>query len=80
MRQALSRLADLTPRERDVLQGLLAGRINKTSAHDRAISRRTVEVYRTKLMATTSVRSMPEQPPRPISVARYARSSNAIHA
>ncbi len=59
-RQAETRLADLTPRERDVLKGLLAGKINKVIAHDLGISPRTVEVYRANLMAKTNVRSMSE--------------------
>ena len=59
-RQAETRLADLTPRERDVLKGLLAGKINKAIAHDLGISPRTVEVFRANLMAKTNVRSMSE--------------------
>ncbi|PAY10343.1 MULTISPECIES: response regulator FixJ [Bradyrhizobium] len=59
-RQAEARLVDLTPRERDVLRGLLAGKINKVIAHDLGISPRTVEVYRANLMAKTNVRSMSE--------------------
>ncbi|MHC2229442.1 FixJ family two-component response regulator [Bradyrhizobium elkanii] len=47
--QAEGRLADLSSRERDVLQGLLAGKINKVIAHDLGISPRTVEVYRANL-------------------------------
>ncbi|MFB9262369.1 response regulator FixJ [Bradyrhizobium erythrophlei] len=58
--QAEARLADLSPRERDVLRGLLAGKINKVIAHDLGISPRTVEVYRANLMAKTNVRSMSE--------------------
>jgi len=58
--QAEARLADLSSRERDVLQGLLAGKINKVIAHDLGISPRTVEVYRANLMAKTHVRSMSE--------------------
>ncbi|KRP93709.1 nitrogen fixation protein FixJ [Bradyrhizobium pachyrhizi] len=58
--EAEARLADLTSRERDVLRGLLAGKINKVIAHDLGISPRTVEVYRANLMAKTSVRSMSE--------------------
>ncbi|HUO22266.1 MAG TPA: response regulator FixJ [Caulobacteraceae bacterium] len=45
------RLALLSERERQVLDGLIAGRLNKTIAHDLGISPRTVEVYRAKLMA-----------------------------
>ncbi len=58
--EAQARLADLSPRERDVLQGLVAGKINKVIAHDLSISPRTVEVYRANLMAKTGARSMSE--------------------
>ncbi len=59
-KQAEIRLATLSPRERDVLQGLLAGKINKVIAYDLSISPRTVEVYRANLMAKTGARSMSE--------------------
>jgi two-component system, LuxR family, response regulator FixJ len=58
--EAEARLAELSPRERDVLQGLVAGKINKVIAHDLSISPRTVEVYRANLMAKTGARSMSE--------------------
>ncbi len=45
-----SRLAALSPRERDVLDGLVAGRANKQIAFDLGISPRTVEIYRANLM------------------------------
>jgi two-component system response regulator FixJ len=57
-KEAEARLADLSPRERDVLRGLAAGKINKVIAHDLGISPRTVEVYRANLMAKTGARSM----------------------
>ena len=57
---AEARLADLSPRERDVLRGLVAGKINKVIAHELSISPRTVEVYRANLMAKTGARSMSE--------------------
>lgn len=59
-KEAEARLADLSPRERDVLQGLVAGKINKVIAHDLSISPRTVEVYRANIMAKTGARSMSE--------------------
>jgi len=59
-RAAEARLAELSPRERDVLQGLVAGKINKVIAHELSISPRTVEVYRANLMAKTGARSMSE--------------------
>lgn len=58
--EAETRLAGLSPRERDVLQGLVAGKINKVIAHELSISPRTVEVYRANLMAKTGARSMSE--------------------
>src|SRR6516164_5128169 len=45
-----SRLAALSNRERDVLEGLVAGRANKQIAFDLGISPRTVEIYRANLM------------------------------
>jgi two-component system response regulator FixJ len=59
-KEAEARLAELSPRERDVLRGLVAGKINKVIAHDLSISPRTVEVYRANLMAKTGARSMSE--------------------
>ena len=45
-----NRLAALSSRERDVLNGLLAGHANKVIASDLGISPRTVEIYRANLM------------------------------
>ncbi|HEV2617111.1 MAG TPA: LuxR C-terminal-related transcriptional regulator [Candidatus Acidoferrales bacterium] len=44
------RLSTLSPRERDVLVGLVEGRANKQIAFDLGISPRTVEIYRANLM------------------------------
>ena len=48
--EAVRRLANLTPRERDVLDGLVAGRPNKLIAYDLGISVRTIEVHRARMM------------------------------
>jgi two-component system, LuxR family, response regulator FixJ len=45
-----NKLATLSNRERDVLNGLVAGRANKQIAYDLRISPRTVEIYRANLM------------------------------
>lgn len=44
------RLQSLSDRERDVLEGLVAGKPNKIIAYDLGISARTVEVYRANVM------------------------------
>lgn len=51
-------LGALTPRERDVLDGLARGLPNKTIAYDLGISPRTVEVHRANLMSKLEVRSL----------------------
>lgn len=53
-------LGALTPRERDVLDGLAKGYPNKTIAYDLGISPRTVEVHRANLMTKLGVHSFSE--------------------
>lgn len=55
---AAVRLQVLTPRERDVLNGLAEGLPNKTIAYDLGISPRTVEIHRANLMSKLEVRSL----------------------
>jgi two-component system, LuxR family, response regulator FixJ len=52
------RLATLTPRERDVLKGLVAGNSNKIIAYDLGISPRTVEIYRANVMTKMEAASL----------------------
>ena len=58
--EAQVRLASLTGRERDVLNGLVAGNPNKTIAYDLGISPRTVEIYRANVMEKLRARSLSE--------------------
>jgi two-component system, LuxR family, response regulator FixJ len=51
-------LAGLSPREREVLDGLAQGLPNKTIAYDLGISARTVEVHRANVMAKLGARSL----------------------
>lgn len=60
-RQAVrERLATLSPREREVMEGLVAGKANKAIAYDLAISARTVEVYRANVMMKMQVKTLSE--------------------
>jgi two-component system response regulator FixJ len=54
------RLASLSPREREVLEGLVEGHANKVIAFDLDISARTVEVYRANVMTKMHARSLSE--------------------
>jgi two-component system, LuxR family, response regulator FixJ len=59
-RAVVDRFSILSPRERDVLSGVVAGKANKVIAHELGISPRTVEIYRANLMAKTGARNLPE--------------------
>jgi two-component system response regulator FixJ len=57
---ARARMESLSGREREVLQGLLAGLANKSIAYDLGISPRTVEVHRGHVMQKMGARSLSE--------------------
>jgi two-component system, LuxR family, response regulator FixJ len=57
---AAAKLALLSPRERQVLEGLLAGLPNKSIAYDLEISPRTVEIHRARVMDKMGARSLSE--------------------
>lgn len=56
--EAEKQLARLSPRELDVLKGLVDGLTNKAIANDLDISPRTVEIHRANLMEKLSVNSL----------------------
>jgi len=58
--QIHSRLALLSARERQVLEGLVAGHPNKVIAFDLGISPRTVEIYRANVMTKMEANSLSE--------------------
>ena len=51
-------LARLTPREREVLEGVLAGRLNKQIAWDLGTAEKTVKVHRGRMMKKMGFRSL----------------------
>jgi two-component system, LuxR family, response regulator FixJ len=58
--EAKQRVAELTPRERQVLDARVAGHPNKVIAYDLGISVRTVEVHRARMMERLGVRQLAE--------------------
>ncbi len=55
-----ARLQRLSPREREVLEHVIRGRLNKQIAADLGISEKTVKVHRGRVMAKMEVRSVAE--------------------
>jgi two-component system CheB/CheR fusion protein len=56
---AASRVASLTPRQRQIMDMVLAGHPSKNIAADLGISQRTVENHRASIMAKTDTKSLP---------------------
>ena len=55
-----ARVASLSPRERQVMDGLVAGLSNKLIAREYDISPRTIEVYRANVMTKMQANSLSE--------------------
>jgi two-component system response regulator FixJ len=58
--QIHGRFEALSERERQVLEGLVAGKANKVIAYDLGISPRTVEIYRANVMAKMQAKTLSE--------------------
>jgi two-component system, LuxR family, response regulator FixJ len=56
----VARVASLSPRERQVMEGLIAGLSNKLIAREYDISPRTIEVYRANVMTKMQAGSLSE--------------------
>ena len=65
------RIATLSPREREVMEGLVAGKANKAIAYDLEISARTVEVYRANVMIKMQAKTLSDLV-RMVTVSRLA--------
>ena len=57
--EAARRLASLTPRQREIMNKVLAGYPSKNIATDLGISQRTVENHRAAIFRRTGVKSLP---------------------
>lgn len=55
-----TRLAELTPREREVLDRVVAGKTNRSIAAEMKVSVRTIDAHRAKVMDKMQVRSLAE--------------------
>lgn len=60
LRDVRRRLDALTPREREVLDCVVAGHANKVIAMDLGVSQRTIELHRARVMRKMAVRSLAE--------------------
>jgi two-component system response regulator FixJ len=58
--EATRRVSTLSPREREVLEGLIDGRSNKVIAHQLGLSVRTIEVHRARMMERLGMRQLVE--------------------
>lgn len=69
--KVIDRMAALSPREREVMDGLVAGQANKAIAFDLEISARTVEVYRANVMMKMQAKTLSDLV-RMVTLARLA--------
>lgn len=58
--EVAERLASLTPREKEVLDCLVIGKLNKITAHELGMSIRTVETHRARIMQKMQAQSLSE--------------------
>ena len=71
-RQEIERRIDsLTPREREVMEGILEGKLNKIIAYDLDVSVRTVEVHRAHVLSKLGARNSSELVRMALSTDRY---------
>ena len=56
----LARVSSLTPREREVMDVVVAGRANKVIAAEMGLSERTVEIHRSRVMRKMQANSLAE--------------------
>jgi two-component system, LuxR family, response regulator FixJ len=64
------RISQLTPREREVLDALVAGKPNKIIAYELSISPRTVEIHRARVMDKMQARTLSDVVRMTLSITR----------
>lgn len=65
------RLDELTPREREVMEGMLQGKLNKIIASDLGVSVRTIEVHRSNVLDKLHARNSSDMVRMVLSTDRY---------
>ena len=73
-KSAASQIAGLTPRQRQIMDLVLAGHPSKNIAADLGISQRTVENHRAEIMTRTGAKSLPALARLALAAARTART------
>ena len=73
-KSAASHIAGLTPRQRQIMDLVLAGHPSKNIAADLGISQRTVENHRAEIMTRTGAKSLPALARLALAAARTART------
>ena len=58
--QIMGRLATLTPREREVLEQVISGKLNKQTASELGTAEKTIKVHRARVMQKMGVTSLAE--------------------
>lgn len=74
-RRRAERFATLTQREREVLERVVVGKVNRIIAEEMAISIKTVEAHRARIMEKLSVDSVAELVKATLGVVRPGRST-----
>ncbi|MEX1154352.1 chemotaxis protein CheB [Parvibaculum sp.] len=75
--EAAKQIASLTPRQREVMEKVLAGNPSKNIATDMKISQRTVESHRAAIMKKTGTKSLPALARLALAAASYDDMSNS---